>query len=158
MPTVGKELRDAQRSFLKSMGQTVIEAAPRPKKPGRPTKLAQVQQAMMRATNAEFFSGLLDDNAEKRLWEMFISAKAFKLDASGHVILGEDGFPILENVELNPIAWNAFKLAVAYKRGMPVIKTEDSKGKPKEFTLAVTYQGAGEDFFEKQAKAVGLLK
>lgn len=78
------------------------------RKPGTPNK-ANME---MRLETKEFFSQLLDDETEARFWRYFMT---------GYVVDQlPDGTTQLVTIPLNPIALNAFKRAVEYKRGLPV--------------------------------------
>ena len=93
---------------------------------------------------------------EKHLWMAFITGKVPKLDPWGKNILDENGQPVMVDIELNPISWNAFKRAVEYKRGMPLVTVEDNTDKGSKVVEIITI-GANPQLFQSQAEAQGLL-
>lgn len=126
------------------------------KRKGRPARIQRILRGVTTQSTAAFFQKLLTDETEHQLWMIFMTGKAPVLDAQGKPTIGPDGKMVLEDVELNPISFNAFKLAVQYKRGMPVVKLENKDGEALRVVEVVTI-GANPNYFKEQAEARGLL-
>lgn len=84
---------------------------------GRPKGIQnQIVEAVKRKS-ISFFERLLDDETESKFWRYFMTGYIIdtQTDESGAVINTQ-----IIPIPLDAIAWNAFKRAVEYKRGMPV--------------------------------------
>jgi hypothetical protein len=123
---MSKVLQKAEESFLNSQAK---QAAKR----GRKNQDQIIAEAIA-ANTARFFSErVLSDSLEARLWDIYLTGeveKTVKL-SDGTIAL------VREPVQLNAISWNAFKQAVAYKRGMPTIRTDNTTKEDINFTFSV---------------------
>src|ERR1700690_2909145 len=98
------------------------------KKPGRHKKDRMLLDAI-EANTATFFSKtVLSDQFEADMWKVYLTGK----------------FPDGSEAKLNPISFNAFKQAVAYKRGMPAVRVDTKENKDIEITFNVI---GGNTFF-----------
>jgi hypothetical protein len=140
-----KRFEAAENSFL---GKTQQKVAP--------GQLKRALEAVTKLNTVDFFGRLLDDDTEKLIWNMFIFGKA----PVKTTIRDEHG-DMVEKVEIvdiepNPTSLRAFLRAVEYKRGAPVVLAQkDDDGKPKSIEINII--GATSEYFEKAAKAKGLL-
>lgn len=162
-----KTFLEAEESFLKAKrGEPTVEPipnfTPRVREKDRPRKLkkfrpaVEAQKALRKLSTVEYFKSILSDETERHLWMAFITGKVPQLDGRGNPVLDENGLPIMLDVELNPISWNAFKRAVEYKRGMPLVTVEDNTEKGQR-TVEVIMIGSNPQLFREQAEAQGLL-
>ena len=162
-----KTFLEAEESFLKAKrGEPTVEPipnfTPRVREKDRPRKLKkfrpaiEAQKALSKLSTVEYFKSILTDETERHLWMAFITGKVPQLDRVGKPVLDADGMPIMLDVELNPISWNAFKRAVEYKRGMPLVTVEDNTEKGARVVEIITI-GSNPQLFQSQAEAQGLL-
>ena len=145
-----RDLRTAETSFLTSLRA----------KEGKPplgntanTKNRIIQKALKENT-VSYFRRILDDTTEQMLWSMFITGKFPKLGTDGQPVKDLEGNILYEKVELNPISWNAFKQAVAYKRGTPVVTVDNKNGEPIQVNFNV--MGGSGDFFKNGPRKKGV--
>src|ERR1700684_2183081 len=103
-----KTFLEAEETFLKRF-RPVVEA----------------RKALTKLGTVEYFKSILSDEVEKQLWMAFITGMAPKMDGC-KIVKDEQGNVVMENIELDPISWNAFRRAVEYKRGMPLVTVEDN--------------------------------
>lgn len=89
---------------------------PRPNS-GRPKGVQNHIVEAVKRKSISFFERILDDDTEAKFWRYFMTGYIEDriLDDSGNTINYQ-----LIKLPLEPVAWNAFKRAVEYKRGMPV--------------------------------------
>lgn len=118
-------------------------------------QVAKLAKRLNKAKNQDFFLDILSDQTEKILW-MFFMTGCFP-------VVDSDGTVTLRTAEIDPIQFQAFKQAVAYKRGQPMTgeKKQEQEVAIAERTLVavpVDYQGASPEFFLDQGKASGLIK
>jgi hypothetical protein len=162
-----KTFLEAEESFLKAKrGEPTVEPipnfTPRVREKDRPRRLkkfrpvVEAQKALRKLSTLEYFKSILSDEVEKHLWMAFITGKVPKLDPWGKNVLDENGQIVMVDIELNPISWNAFKRAVEYKRGMPLVTVEDNTEKGQKVVEIITI-GANPQLFQSQAEAQGLL-
>ena len=162
---------EAEDSFLRARrGEPTVVPAPmgpdnRVRKSDRPRKIRKFQpilalrkahEAISKLNTQEFFASLLGGGVEEAMWMAFMTGRMPKIDEQGLLVRDEKGIVIMEEVELNPISWQAFKRAVEYKRGMPLVTVEDNTDKESKIVEIITI-GASPDLFRKQAEARGLL-
>lgn len=117
------------------------------KKPGRKSKELKVQEALKQNT-VKYFRHILDDESEAMLWRMFMTGKMEQLDDQGRVVVNSLGEPFYIDVELNPLSFQAFKLAVAYKRGMPTV-TQQKEQEDGGITVNFNVMGGSADFYRE---------
>ncbi len=130
---------------------------PRKIKVFRPvSELRKAHEAISKLNTQEFFASLLGGGVEEAMWMAFMTGRMPKIDEQGILVRDEKGIVIMEEIELNPISWQAFKRAVEYKRGMPLVTVEDNTDKESKIVEIITI-GASPDLFRKQAEARGLL-
>ncbi len=161
----------AEDSFLRAKrGEPTVVAAPmgpdnRVRTKDRPRKIRKFQpvlalrkahEAISKLNTQEFFASLLGGGVEEAMWMAFMTGRMPKIDEQGILVRDEKGIVIMEEVELNPISWQAFKRAVEYKRGMPLVTVEDNTEKNNKMVEIITI-GVSPDVFKKQAEAHGLL-
>ena len=160
-----KTFLEAEESFLKAKrGEPTVEPIPnfKPQVRERPRRIkkfrpvVEAQKALRKLSTVEYFKSILSDETEKHLWMAFITGKVPDIDPWGKPKLDDNGQPIMVDVELNPISWNAFKRAVEYKRGMPLVTVEDNTEKGGK-TVEVIMIGSNPKLFQEQAEAQGLL-
>jgi len=161
-----KTFLEAEETFLKAKrGEPTVEAipnfTPRVREKDRPRKLkkfrpvVEARKALTKLGTVEYFKSILSDEVEKQLWMAFITGMAPKMDGC-KIVKDEQGNVVMENIELDPISWNAFRRAVEYKRGMPLVTVEDNtKGESR--TVEVIMIGSNPKLFQEQAEAQGLL-
>jgi len=161
-----KTFLEAEETFLKAKrGEPTVEPipnfTPRVREKDRPRKLkkfrpaVEVRKALTKLGTVEFFKSILCDEVEKQLWMAFITGMAPKMEGS-KIVKDANGDVVMENIELDPISWNAFRRAVEYKRGMPLVTVEDNtKGESR--TVEIITIGANPKLFQQQAEAQGLL-
>jgi hypothetical protein len=161
-----KTFLEAEESFLKAKrGEPTVEPipnfTPRVREKDRPRKLrkfrplVEARKALSKLSTVEYFKSILSDEVEKQLWMAFITGTAPKMNGI-HPVRDEQGNIVMEEIELDPISWNAFRRAVEYKRGMPLVTVEDNtKGEAR--TVEVITIGANPKLFQQQAEAQGLL-
>lgn len=161
-----KTFLEAEESFLKAQrGEPTVEPipnfTPRVREKDRPRKLrkfrpvVEARKALSKMGTVEFFKSILSDEVEKQLWMAFITGTAPKIEG-GRIVKDEQGNVVMEEIALDPISWNAFRRAVEYKRGMPLVTVEDgTKGQSK--TVEVIMIGSNPKLFQEQAEAQGLL-
>lgn len=126
--------------------------------PGQKHKQNKITQAM-KQSSVYFFSKLIDDETEGRLWMAFITGQTPVLDRYGKQQYAEDGTPLMIKVEnLNPISLRAFMRAVEYKRGMPIQLVHNSGENADSNKVVYEFIGATPEFFENQAKILNLVK
>jgi hypothetical protein len=130
-PNDSNRLKAAETSFLASMRAREGKPAR-----GRPSKHKLILKALKENT-VGYFKRILDDDTEQMLWSMFITGKFPKLGVDGQPVHDLQGHVLYEDVELNPISWNAFKQAVAYKRGTPTLNLENKGNEPIDITFTV---------------------
>lgn len=134
---------ESEESFLKSQ-----------RRMGRTPHAVKAIEMVRKATTQEFFEKMLTDEIEAKLWMMFITGKAPKIENGKPVIV--DGNMVMEDVELNPISMKAFLRAVEYKRGMPTITVKDTTDSTVK-VVEINVIGATPQHFENVARARGLL-
>lgn len=144
--------RKAEASYLGQTGET-----PR-QRMSKMIRTADAVEAVSKLHTVDYFKGLINDQTEGTLWMMFITGKAPQTTEDGKIVMSPEGRPVMQEVELNPISWAAFKRAVEYKRGQPVNIKVDGEGDGKPQPIEINIIGATPEFFEKQAQARGLLK
>lgn len=161
-----KTFLEAEESFLKARrGEPTVEPipnfTPRVREKDRPRKLkkfrpvVEARKALSKLSTVEYFKSILSDEVEKQLWMAFITGVAPKMEGN-KVVKDADGNVVMEEIELDPISWNAFRRAVEYKRGMPLVTVEDNtKGESK--VVEVIMIGSNPKLFQSQAEAQGLL-
>jgi hypothetical protein len=161
-----KTFLEAEESFLKARrGEPTVEPipnfTPRVREKDRPRKLkkfrpvVEARKALSKLSTVEYFKSILSDEVEKQLWMAFITGVAPKMEGN-KIVKDVDGNVIMEEIELDPISWNAFRRAVEYKRGMPLVTVEDNtKGESK--VVEVIMIGSNPKLFQSQAEAQGLL-
>lgn len=150
--------KDFEKSYLASKSTSPISTnVKRHRRVIGAQRRAEIVKLAMLQTNAEFFNCILDNETERELWLIFMTGKMVKKDAYGKPVLDEQGQPIMEDVELNPISYKAFQRAVEYKRGMPAVTVETKKADSQKVIEIVTI-GATPEFFEDQARSIGLLR
>jgi len=112
----------------------------------------RLAKKISRAKSKDFFLDILDDESEKLLWMFFITGCVPKIDTEGNVTIVA--------ASADPIQFQAFRQAVAYKRGQPPVKVEAGEdGKTAILAVVpVEYIGANPEFFAEQAKTAGLIK
>ena len=87
--------------------------------------------ALKEATK-DFFRRIVDDEIEAKFWRHFITG--FEL------ITLPDGTAQVLQIPLDPVAWQAFKRAVEYKRGMPVQLVEHLNAGDKPFKIELIFK------------------
>lgn len=83
---------------------------------GRERGTPNRKSAEIKEATAEFFARIVDDETEAKFWRYFMTGY--------QVAAREDGTQEIIPIPLNPVAFQAFKRAVEYKRGMPVQPVE----------------------------------
>jgi len=162
-----KTFLEAEETFLKAKrGEPTVEPipnfTPRVREKDRPRKIkkfrpaVEAQKALRKLSTVEYFKSILSDETERHLWMAFITGKVPQLDRFGKPELDENNLPVMLDIELNPISWNAFKRAVEYKRGMPLVTVEDNTDKGGK-VVEVIMIGSNPQLFREQAEAQGLL-
>lgn len=129
----GHEIGLAEKSFLKFKQK---------KKMGRPSK-DQVVQKALQVNTTSFFRKILTDEVEAKLWNAFIRGSVVQLDEMGQPVIDPKTGNYMM-VEPSQLSWNAFKHAVAYKRGTPSINIEGGK-KPGDEPISFTFNVMGSD-------------
>jgi hypothetical protein len=119
-------------------------------------ELRQAHEAISKLNTQEFFAKLLGGGIEEAMWMAFMTGQRPRIDEQGTLVRDSEGRVIMEDIELNPISWNAFKRAVEYKRGMPLGTIEDDTKKGAKMVQIITI-GANPQLFRSQAEAQGLL-
>jgi len=161
-----KTFLEAEESFLKAKrGEPTVEPipnfTPRVREKDRPRRLkkfrpvVEARKALTKLGTVEYFKSILSDEVEKQLWMAFITGMAPKMDGI-HPVKDAQGNVVMENIELDPISWNAFRRAVEYKRGMPLVTVEDNTRGESRVVEIITI-GANPKLFQQQAEAQGLL-
>jgi len=84
---------------------------------GRPAGLQNRIVEAVKRKSLSFFERILDDETEAKFWRYFMTGYVEDrvLDDVGNTV----SYQIIK-IPLEPIAFQAFKRAVEYKRGMPV--------------------------------------
>lgn len=144
-------------SQSKEKSRAVVSFLTTQRKLGRKTRDRVIRDALDKETK-EFFAGFLDNDTERKLWMIFITGRAPRLDPMGHTIEDPDLGLLMEEVDLNPLMLKAFLQAVAYKRGTPTVMMQ-SKGDTTNNVSEMTWQvmGPSQDVLRQQAVAAGLL-
>src|SRR5271155_403883 len=161
-----KTFLEAEESFLKAKrGEPTVEPipnfTPRVREKDRPRKLrkfrpvVKARKALTKLGTVEYFKSILNDEVEKQLWMAFITGMAPKMEGN-KIVKDTQGDIVMESIELDPISWNAFKRAVEYKRGMPLVTVEDNTDKGGK-VVEVIMIGSNPQLFREQAEAQGLL-
>jgi hypothetical protein len=147
---MSKSFAQAEAEYLEKKAQS--GGAKRPRKPVKTARAIAMVSAM---STVEYFKEILSDKQEAQLWRMFITGLAPRI--------GEDGIPVFvdgklqyDPIELNAISWAAFKRAVEYKRGQPVVKVEEPKGKDNLKVVKIITIGIPPKIEEK-SKVAGML-
>jgi hypothetical protein len=163
--------QEAEATFLRAnQGLPTVQAAPmgpdnRVRKSDRPRKIKKFRpvveirkahEAISKLNTQEFFTNLLGGGVEEAMWLGFMTGRTPKMDEYGILVRDEKGIVIMEEVELNPVSWSAFKRAVEYKRGMPLVTVEDNTTKESK-TVEIIMIGSNPKLFQEQAEAQGLL-
>jgi hypothetical protein len=166
-----RAFQEAEATFLRAQrGEPTVEATPmgpdnRVRRSDRPRKikkfrpvmeLRKAHEAISKLNTQEFFAKLLGGGVEEAMWMGFMTGRTPKIDECGYLVRDEKGQVIMEEIELNPISWQAFKRAVEYKRGMPLVTVEDNTEKGNK-TVEVIMIGSNPQLFREQAEAQGLL-
>jgi len=134
------EFLSAEASFLKATGHPMVKKSRESKlKTKKVNDTQRALEAVSKMNTVEFFEYLMDEATEKKLWMIFITGQAPRLGPDGVQIV-ENGVPQFDKVELNPVSWAAFKRAVEYKRGMPLV-TVNSKGGALKTVEVITIGG-----------------
>jgi hypothetical protein len=141
----GMTFEDAENSFLG-------------KKPMKRTapQLRRALEAVTKLGTVEYFNRILDDEMESLIWRMFIFCQRPKVGEDGKPLI-VDGKAVMEDFEPNPVAFRAFSRAVEYKRGQPVVMVKPTNEAGESKIIEISIIGATPDYFEKAAKAKGLL-
>lgn len=81
--------------------------------PGAQNKIVEA----IKKKSISFFERILDDETEAKFWRYFMTGYVVEsiTNSEGQITNCQ-----IVPIPLNPVAWNAFKRAVEYKRGMPV--------------------------------------
>jgi hypothetical protein len=168
---MSRNYQEAEATFLRArQGLPTVEAAPmgpdnRVRTSDRPRKLRKFRpvvdirkahEAISKLNTQEFFAKLLGGGVEEAMWLGFMTGRTPKMDEFGCLVRDEKGIVIMEEVELNPVSWNAFKRAVEYKRGMPLGTIPEESDK-KQKVVEVIMIGSNPKLFQEQAEAQGLL-
>lgn len=84
---------------------------------GRPAGIQNRIVEAVKKKSISFFERLLDDETEARFWRYFMTGYIVdtQTDETGAIVNTK-----IIPIPLDVVAWNAFKRAVEYKRGMPV--------------------------------------
>ena len=100
----------------------------------------------VKAKAISYFEALLDDETEGKFWRYFMS---------GYVVDPETKCVI--PLPLNMVCWQAFKRAVEYKRGCPVLTVQGNKDGD---AIRIKFEavGARPEDFAAQARALGLAR
>jgi hypothetical protein len=107
-------MSSATESFLRS------QMKDNNKKKGR-SKAKIVRDAIELHTANFFANRVLSDDIELAFWHTFMTG------------IGPDGQP----VKLDAVSWQAFRQAVAYKRGMPTVRVDSKKQEDISITFNV---------------------
>lgn len=126
--TESRKALEAERSYLKSQGKS-----PDIDKKNKRTAISVASRRKITlkgliTTNVDFFRAILSDKVEAEMWMIFMTGQMPKINPDGEYVM-EDGKPVMEDVELNPICFKAFQRAVEYKRGLPEAKVQIDNGK-----------------------------
>lgn len=141
-----RQIKRAEASFLASQ-----QKVGKPKKGGRPSKAAVIEQAL-RDNSTTFFKKVLDDETEEKLWWLFIQGRVPEVSKDGEAILDKNGLPTYR--EISGVSWNAFRQMVAYKRGMPAMAKEEENPNAGKITVNFNVMGASHKQMEQQIKEI----
>lgn len=101
---------------------------------GRQKGTPNKKTAALKEATKDFFRRIVDDDVEAKFWRHFITG--FEL------VPQNDGTMQLVPIPLDPVAWQAFKRAVEYKRGMPVQLVEHVNADESPFRIEISFRGA----------------